>query len=142
MIGPRMLLIRVSVAKGCMTSSYFHTMMSEVTPMAGRQQDTPKGASSPDATQQLGAEEGHRRNGGSCHQIRTSRKLTGFDIATRIYSLASSTMLKGVSAARRTRLKPPSMITFVRRASPACAPSARPTSCASEAGVQTTVDAA
>jgi hypothetical protein len=38
-----MLPMKVSVAEGCMTSSYFHTMMQELTPMAGRQQGTPKG---------------------------------------------------------------------------------------------------
>src|ERR1700694_5058166 len=80
MIGPRILLMKVSVATGCMTSSYFHTMLSEVTLIAGHQQDTPKGGSSPDATQQLGAEEGHRGNGGSWHRIRTCKNLTGFDI--------------------------------------------------------------
>jgi hypothetical protein len=35
--------MKVSVAEGCMTSSYFHTMMYEVTPMAGRQQGALKG---------------------------------------------------------------------------------------------------
>src|SRR5882757_1112938 len=81
--------------------------------------------------------------GGSCLDLVVPRRLDPTAaaspesaISTRLQSLASSTMLKGVSAARRTRLKPPSMMTFLRRASPACAPSARPTSCASEAGVQ------
>ncbi len=41
---------------------------------------------------------------------------------------ASRTMLVGVSAARRMRLKPASPSTAVSRFSPACAPSARPTS--------------
>ena len=40
----------------------------------------------------------------------------------------SRTMLNGVSAARRTCVKPPSLRTSVSRRSPACAPSARPTS--------------
>src|SRR6185437_14203858 len=53
---------------------------------------------------------------------------------------ASSTRLKGVSAARRTRLKPPSPKTSVRRCSPAWAPSARPTSWLKEAGVQSIVE--
>jgi thiosulfate/3-mercaptopyruvate sulfurtransferase len=52
------------------------------------------------------------------------------------YGLASSTMLVGVSAARRIRVKPASRSTAVRRASPAWAPSASPTSCARDAGVQ------
>ena len=59
-----------------------------------------------------------------------------------IYGRASSTMLNGVSAARRTRQKPPSRITSVSRASPAWAPSASPTSWLSDAGVQSIVDAA
>ena len=50
---------------------------------------------------------------------------------------ASSTRLNGVSAARRKRVKPPAVTTSRSRASPACAPSASPTSCASDAGVQT-----
>ena len=53
---------------------------------------------------------------------------------------ASSTRLKGVSAARRTRLKPPSPKTSVRRCSPAWAPSAKPTSWLKEAGVQSIVE--
>ena len=43
--------------------------------------------------------------------------------------------------AQRTRVNPPWLSTSVSRVSPACAPSARPTSCASDAGVQITVDA-
>jgi hypothetical protein len=62
-----MLPMKVSVAEGCMTSSYFHTMMDEVTPMAGHQQGTPKGWLLLDAAQQLGTGEGHRGNGGSWH---------------------------------------------------------------------------
>ncbi len=57
-----------------------------------------------------------------------------------VHGRASSTRLKGVSAARRTRLKPPSLSTSVRRCSPAWAPSARPTSWLSEAGVQSIVE--
>ncbi len=58
------------------------------------------------------------------------------------YGRASSTRLKGVSVARRKRVKPPAVTTSRSRASPACAPSPNPTSCASEAGVQTMVEAA
>ena len=57
------------------------------------------------------------------------------------YGLASSTMLNGVSAARRKRVKPPSATTSRNLASPACAPSAKPTSWSREAGVHTSVDA-
>src|SRR5580704_15625299 len=57
------------------------------------------------------------------------------------YALASNTMLKGVSAARRKWRKPPEVTTSRSLASPACAPSASPTSCAIEAGVQTRVEA-
>src|SRR5439155_1717897 len=57
------------------------------------------------------------------------------------YGRASSTRLKGVSVARRKRVKPPAVTTSRSLASPACAPSARPTSCASEAGVQIMVEA-
>jgi hypothetical protein len=45
-------------------------------------------------------------------------------------------MLNGVSAARRNRLKPAAVTTSLILASPAWAPSASPTSCDSEAGVQ------
>ena len=58
------------------------------------------------------------------------------------YGRASKTMLNGVSVARRTRLKPPAVITSRSFASPACAPKAAPTSCASEVGTHTSVDAA
>jgi len=53
---------------------------------------------------------------------------------------ASKTRLNGVWAARRKCVKPASMITARNRASPACAPRAVPTSCASEAWVHTNVD--
>jgi hypothetical protein len=49
--------------------------------------------------------------------------------------------LNGVSAARLNWLNPPCMTTSRSLLSPACAPSANPTSCAIEAGVQTIVDA-
>ena len=51
-------------------------------------------------------------------------------------------MFTGVSVARRMRVKPASVSTARSRFSPAWAPSARPTSCASDAGVQMSVDAA
>ncbi len=54
---------------------------------------------------------------------------------------ASNTRLKGVSAARRKRLKPADVTTLRMRSSPACAPSAAPTSWAIEAGVQIIVEA-
>ena len=59
-----------------------------------------------------------------------------------LYARASSTMLKGVSAARRTRENPAAFNIFDIRPSPACAPSANPTSCESEAGVHNIVEAA
>ena len=46
----------------------------------------------------------------------------------RCQGLASSTMLVGVSVARRTRVKPPCRSTSVSRFSPAWAPRAKPTS--------------
>ena len=55
---------------------------------------------------------------------------------------ASSTRLKGVSATRRKRVKPAATTTSRSRASPAWAPSASPTSWASDAGVQTSVETA
>lgn len=58
----------------------------------------------------------------------------------RRYFRASSTMLNGVSSARRKIVKPPSFATAARRASPACAPSAAPTSWLREFGVQTVVE--
>jgi hypothetical protein len=57
------------------------------------------------------------------------------------YGRASRIRLNGVSVARRTRVNPPCSRTSVSRASPACAPSARPTSWESDAGVQITVEA-
>ena len=56
------------------------------------------------------------------------------------YGRASSTRLNGVSAARRTRVKPAVPSTSRRRASPAWAPSARPTSWESELGVHSSVE--
>ena len=54
---------------------------------------------------------------------------------------ASSTMLKGPCAARRTWRKPPSLSTSANLASPAWAPRASPTSWASEVGTQIMVEA-
>jgi hypothetical protein len=51
-------------------------------------------------------------------------------------------MLKGVCVARLTLWKPPAPITSRSRASPACAPSAAPTSCDSEVGTQIIVESA
>ena len=56
------------------------------------------------------------------------------------YGLASRMMLNGVSVARRTWLNPASRSTMASWRSPAWAPSPRPTSCASDPGVQITVD--
>ena len=53
---------------------------------------------------------------------------------------ASSTRLNGVSAARRNRSKPPALTTSPILAWPACAPSASPTSCESEAGVHRSIE--
>ncbi|RZU41338.1 hypothetical protein BDD14_2854 [Edaphobacter modestus] len=72
------------------------------------------------------------------------KKQAGGDTRPRpvlFYARASNTRLKGVSAARRKLLKPPEETTSRIRASPACAPRARPTSCEREAGVQIMVDA-
>ena len=61
---------------------------------------------------------------------------------TRSYGRASSTMLKGPCAARRTwRKPPPSFSTSVNFASPAWAPRPSPTSCASDVGTQIMVEA-
>jgi hypothetical protein len=59
---------------------------------------------------------------------------------SRRHGRVSNTRLKGVSAARRKCVKPPASTTSRMRASPACAPRARPTSCESEAGVQSRVE--
>jgi len=53
---------------------------------------------------------------------------------------ASNTRLNGVSAARRNRVKPAAVTTSLILASPACAPSASPTSWDSEAGVHSSVE--
>ena len=57
-----------------------------------------------------------------------------------VYGLASRMRLNGVWVARRTRVNPASRSTMPSWRSPACAPSPRPTSCASDPGVQITVD--
>ena len=57
------------------------------------------------------------------------------------YGRASKTKLNGVSVARRKRVNPPAVTTSRKRASPAWLPKASPTSCDSEAGVQTCVEA-
>ena len=56
------------------------------------------------------------------------------------YGRASNTMLKGVSLTRRNRPNPALVTTSRIRASPACAPSASPTSWDSEAGVHSSVE--
>src|SRR6266516_2617995 len=56
------------------------------------------------------------------------------------YGRASKTRLNGVSVARRNRVRPPEVTTSRIRASPAWAPSARPTSWDSDAGVQRSVE--
>jgi hypothetical protein len=56
--------------------------------------------------------------------------------------LASRIRLKGVSVARRKWRKPPEVTTSRSLPSPACAPRAAPTSWSSEAGTQTSVEAA
>jgi len=58
------------------------------------------------------------------------------------YGRASRTMLKGVSAARRTRVNPPARITSRSFASPACGPRLAPTFCDREVGRQIMVEAA
>jgi hypothetical protein len=55
---------------------------------------------------------------------------------------ASRIILNGVSVARRILVKPPAVMTSRSLASPACAPSADPTSCDSEVGTQIIVEAA
>ena len=58
----------------------------------------------------------------------------------RFHGRASYTRLKGVSAARRKRVKPAAVTTSLILASPAWAPSASPTSWDSEAGVHSSVE--
>jgi len=57
------------------------------------------------------------------------------------YGRTSYTKLNGVSVARRKCENPPFVMTSRIRASPAWAPNARPTSCDSDAGVQSNVEA-
>jgi hypothetical protein len=56
------------------------------------------------------------------------RSLASLAVDRITYGRASRIMLNGVSAARRTRVKPPFDRTSLKRRSPACAPKARPTS--------------
>ena len=72
----------------------------------------------------------------NARRVRLLRPCAG----VRRHGLASNTRLNGVSAARRKRLNPPAETTSRIRASPAWAPSASPTSCESEAGVQRNVE--
>ena len=78
-------------------------------------------------------------------QISAIRKGPPFQAAPSNYAIfayfASRMMLKGVSVALRSELNPPSVTTSRNRTSPACAPKAMPTSCASDAGVQIIFDA-
>jgi hypothetical protein len=60
----------------------------------------------------------------------------------RVPSRASKSLLRGVCVARLTLWKPPAPITSRSRASPACAPSAAPTSCNSEVGMQIIIEPA
>ncbi len=80
------------------------------------------------------------------HRLDTQRdgseRVPALTRRARRYGRTSRTRLNGVSAVRRTRLKPPSLSTSVSRCSPACAPSASPTSWLSEFGVQSMVEAA
>jgi hypothetical protein len=70
---------------------------------------------------------------------RTSRRVRPNEGLTTQYR-ASRIMLSGVSAARRTRVKPPALITSASFICPACAPSAMPTSCDRDTGTQTMVE--
>ncbi len=76
--------------------------------------------------------------------VRLSRRASGVApphlVDRSRHGRASNTRLKGVSVARRKRLKPPAATTSPIRASPAWAPRARPTSCDSDAGVQRNVE--
>ena len=63
------------------------------------------------------------------------------DAARRGYGRASKIRLNGVCVARRNLVNPPDVTTSRKRFSPACAPSASPTSCDSEAGVHSSVEA-
>jgi hypothetical protein len=90
----------------------------------------------------------HREAGGSrTHPEASASRIRKVAIAdspletTFAHGRASNTKLKGVSAARRKRVKPAAVTTLRMRSSPACAPRAAPTSCAREAGVQIMVDA-
>ena len=76
----------------------------------------------------------HRRGATSTWRVRAG------DDGRDAYGLASRMMLNGVSVARRTWVNPASRSTIASWRSPACAPSPSPTSCASDPGVQMTVD--
>jgi hypothetical protein len=64
------------------------------------------------------------------------------DSAPRDYGRASRIMLNAVSVARLTWRKPPAVMTSRNLVSPACAPSAAPTSCDSDVGTQPMVEPA
>ena len=75
------------------------------------------------------------------HRQRGPANAPAEKINQNIYGRASNIRLKGVCVALRKWLKPPAETTSRSRCSPACAPRASPTSCESEAGVQSSVDA-
>ena len=84
-----------------------------------------------------------RRGSRAYHGVQEARPPDRWFLAAPLVpqGLASSTKLKGVSAARRNRLKPPWVTTSFRRCSPACAPRQAPTSWERDAGVHMNVDA-
>ena len=80
---------------------------------------------------------------GRARAASVSRHVTCTSVPTRRdYGRASRIMLNGVSAARLTLRNPPEVMTSRSLASPACAPSAAPTSCESEVGTQPIVEPA
>ena len=78
------------------------------------------------------------------HCLQNNKVIMRFPIENpclRSHGRASKTRLNGVCAARRNRVKPAAVTVLRMRSSPACAPSAAPTSWARDAGVQIMVEA-
>ena len=84
-----------------------------------------------------------RPQGRACADSERGGRLSGRLNSVRDrHGRASRIMLNGVSVARLTLRNPPAVMTSRSRASPACAPSAAPTSCDNEVGTHTIVDPA
>ncbi len=129
-------------AAGAAQASWTHDARCRLRPFCGPHRAVTRSifnGTSPPGGWKIPAGVKHRRRPGSSQGLfPPPPKLAELDDA---YGRASSTILNGVSAARRTRVNPAPFRILESRPSPACAPSPSPTSCESEAGVHNIVEA-